>query len=232
VQAYPVRYGLSASELPPLLSGLHSPSLDNYETDLYSLICYLYGVNEKPPLGTPPVFHAPPSSVDTGFSRAAALVAQVLIHDSERGIGGEPQVSLTDIQARISLPEQAVVDAASELEEQGLVSLRQNLNAKGFDALSPTDRLFVALDKHYVGWDPEIDALKIAAYLVNSEKDGENVQHLAEMWCWSTRRINPAINYLVESDLVMASDMISLPYARNWIRSNNRTRRWVNQMEA
>src|SRR5262249_285723 len=49
-----VRSNLEANRLPPLLSGIHSPELVNYEKDIQSLIAAIHGVSNKPKIGEAP----------------------------------------------------------------------------------------------------------------------------------------------------------------------------------
>jgi hypothetical protein len=224
----PVRYNLSYSELPPLLSALHSPVLDNYEASVPALIADLYGVSQKPEIGMPPAFIKSALPTDTGLSTAAGSLALCLIRRSEHGLDNDPRLSIEELQQQTNLPKESVVDAAFELEEWGLVTLRRHLNAKspGFDLVQSTARLFVAFDGFVMTWKPEEDALQIAARVVLSDQ-GVLVETLANDFCWSTRRINPAINYLEENDLVKVSEMMAHPFAAHSVSSNDRTRRWV-----
>jgi len=225
----PVRYNLPHSELPPLLSALYSPALDDYETAVPALIADLYGVSQKPAIGLPPAFAQSALPVATGLSLAAWSVATRLIRASEHGLDNDPELSIEELQQHTGLPKESFVDAAFELEELGLVTLRRHLNANspGFGVVRARARLFVALDGFVMTWNPEEDALKIAARVVSSEQ-GILVETLAKDFFWSTRRINPAINYLEDHDLVKASQMmISDSFARHSLNSNDRTRRWV-----
>jgi TIR domain len=45
----PLRCGLSTKDLPPLLSGLLSPSIDESTLDLQQLIADVHGITRKPP---------------------------------------------------------------------------------------------------------------------------------------------------------------------------------------
>jgi TIR domain len=50
----PLRYDLSVDALPPLLKTLYSPELRDQESDLKTLVSFIDGISEKPPLGPPP----------------------------------------------------------------------------------------------------------------------------------------------------------------------------------
>ena len=224
----PVRCNLSASDLPPLLGALYSPSLDDYEVAVQSLIADLYGISQKPPIGMPPAFMKPALPAETGLAPAARSIVMCLIQGSQHGLEDDPLLSIHELQQETGLPEESLVDAAFELEERGLVRLRRDLNVgpADFDLVRPTASPFVAFDQFAMTWSPEADALQIAVRLVSSD-EGALVQTLAKDCCWSTRRINPVITYLGQHDLVQVSEMTSYPYARHCIFLNDRTRRWV-----
>jgi hypothetical protein len=176
----------------------------------------------------PPAFMKPALPAETGLAPAARSIVICLIQGSQHGLEDDPLLSIHELQQETGLPEESLVDAAFELEERGLVRLRRDLNVgpAGFDLVRPTARLFVAFDPFAMTWSPDVDALQIAVRLVSSG-EGALVQTLAKDFCWSTRRINPAITYLEEHDLVQVSEMTSHPYARHCIFPNERTRRWV-----
>ena len=68
----PLRLNLNLQMLPPLLQGLYSPSLDNYELAVQQLIDDIYEVSRKPPLGSMPPSAQPGLKDTRGFSIAAA----------------------------------------------------------------------------------------------------------------------------------------------------------------
>ena len=51
----PVRYQISAKQLPPLLSGMSSPEILNLDESVQQLISDIYGISRKPTLGRPRV---------------------------------------------------------------------------------------------------------------------------------------------------------------------------------
>ena len=61
----------------------------------------------------------------------------------------------------------------------------QRLNSIGagviaFHTLVPETELFVKFDPFFQPWDPEKDALRIAADMVNGAEDGMTIKELAE----------------------------------------------------
>ena len=89
--------------------------------------------------------------------------------------------------------------------------------ALGFSSLTPEAALFAALDQHFMDWNPGADALRIAADLVNGAAEGI-VSVMAESYGWTPRRMNPAISYLAERDLINYSEAIgTYPWRTHWI---------------
>ena len=83
----------------------------------------------------------------------------------------------------------------------------------GYDHVYPEDALFVAFDRHFKQWNPENDALQIAADLMNDSGSG-HVSEMAEKHNWTPRRMNPAVSYLIENDRVGVSDELG---SRPWV---------------
>jgi hypothetical protein len=98
----------------------------------------------------------------------------------------------------------------------------------GFRTLVPESDLFSKFDRYFKSWNPEDDALLLAADLVNGKEESLNVRAVAEFHQWPPRRMNPAINFLVNRSLVTASEVIGCyPWTTPWIRRTPATRRFV-----
>ena len=225
----PIRLGVDPEEVPPLLRGLYAPSFDDYSTGVQRLVEDMYGVSRKPQLGTHPRFAQTKLPEETDLSSAARSIAALFLRRSEHGLQHDPSLSLDEIMTETGLSYDALTDAGFELEEYGYVHLHRHCNAPppGFDEIMSKELLFVHLDHYLMTWNPERDALTVAAWLLNSSEEGAVVEALATSLCWSTRRMNPAVGFLVERDLVTASENIAWPWASYWIRTNGRTRRWL-----
>jgi TIR domain len=224
----PLRHGLSPKRLPPLLSGIHSPSIENAQ-DLTGLVNFIYGVTTKPPLGPapPPVREA--SKSKTNLSPAAEMIARLMIDRSEHGHAMDPQLKPDELREATGLPDDDIVDGVDELQGQGLVRAHVTIGcgALGFSLLTPEAALFATLDQHFKHWNPETDALRIAADLVNGSADG-TVSVMAEAYGWPPRRMNPAISYLMERDLIEFGKAFGThPWCTHWIAKNHNTRRFV-----
>jgi hypothetical protein len=225
----PLRIGLCVSELPPLLRGMDAPSLDDYEQDVCRLISDIHNISRKPPLGQPPVLITErPSGIN--LSPAAAAIVQLMVERSETGMEMDPDIEPDEIQTATGLSDDDIVDAVDELRGLDLVRDHPSLNSGkiGFDFLTPESELFVRMDRHFKPWNPEEDALRIAADLVNDEDASGGVPKLAERYGWDPRRMNPAVEYLVNRKLIAYGNEVGThPWSRLWIRKTAATRRYV-----
>jgi len=186
-----VRAGLGVSALPPLLKGMLSPSIDDFDADVVQLINDIHGVSRKPALGPPP-----PSTgfVAAGYSAAATAVARAFVEASATAMFGDPQRSVPALAETLGLTEEDVRDALHELRSFFTVSHGRAL---------PNDELFVMFDHHFMGWDPAADALTLAADLVNDPSFPKRLPEMAARYAWPARRLNPAVAFLMNRELVI-----------------------------
>lgn len=213
----PVRHGLSPNALPPLLSGMLSPAIDDFDFDVRQLVNDIHGVSRKPPLGEAPV----PVSIQatTGYSAAANAVAKAFVEGTETATFGDPQLSVSDLAERTALSEDDVRDALHELG---------HLVDASFDRALVQSELFVTFDKHFTSWDPAADALTIAADLVNDDRFPGDLRLIAERYGWPPRRLNPAAAFLINRDLVMGPQALGThPWLTAGIMRIDATRRFV-----
>lgn len=227
----PLRIGLPVENLTPLLRGLHSPAVEDYESGIAQLISDIHAICRKPQIGTPPGALTMRTG-GLGISAAAEALVRLMVERSEHGDIFDPQLEPDDIREATRLPDDDIVDAVDELEGQGFVRSESSLGTGeiGFDILGPESELFAKFDQHFKTWNPGEDALLIAADLVNSKEDGLNVHGWAEANHWPPRRMNPAVNFLINRKLVGASEMIGCyPWTTPWIRSTPATRRFVKE---
>lgn len=212
-----VRSGLAASALPPLLAGMLSPSIDDFDADVRQLVNDIHGILRKPPLGAPPL-SVP--AIKTGYSPAATVVAKVFVEASETAMFGDPQLTVQELATQTALSEDDVRDALHELQAYFTVS---------FDRALPKDELFVAFDKHFTTSDPAADALTLARDIVNDESFPGNTAEIGERYGWTPRRLNPAVAYLINRNLVMDSKALGThPWITAWVqKKTDATRRFV-----
>ncbi|MGE0440850.1 MAG: toll/interleukin-1 receptor domain-containing protein [Gemmatimonadales bacterium] len=224
----PLRSELEVNQLPPLLQALYSPSLDSYDEAIPRLIADLYGVSIAPPRGEPPHRVVSALPVEAGLSIGAGKVAALLTLQSENGRWHDPVLKVGEILQETGLTEEDLVEVVDDLEAYGLASRLVSLGSPlGFHAVAAEKGLFVTTDPLLMGWNPVEDARQVAAALVASSTGGLVVQEYAQSVGWSPRRLNPAIYYLDENELVDRDHSISFPYEAFNLRRNSRTRRFA-----
>ena len=229
----PLRHGLNAPDLPALLRGLLSPSLDDFEHDFKSLLADIYEVSKSPQSGKgrPPYDAAPSGS---GLSTSAAKIARLLIEKSKNGFGLDPILNANVIKTAIDLPDVDIREGADELLEKGLVRDFPTMGEKplGFTKLAAEDELFALYDSYFCDWDPSQDAVRIAADLLNDDLVDAAVvpDILAKRYEWEPRRLNPAIAYLVlHGALRTAQALGTAPYCCFEMWTTSKTRKFVRE---
>jgi hypothetical protein len=218
---FAIRAGLPASQLPPLLKGLLSPSLEDFNADVRQIIADIHELSRKPRLG---LALAATSAPTTGYSTAATTVARIFIDRSENAVLADPQLTVEEIAEATSLTDHDVQDALHELSAFFNVILGRAL---------PKDELFASFDRHFKEWDPAADALTLAADLVNNPAFPRGPAESWSRYGWPPRRLNPAIAYLVNRDIITESKAIgSHPWTTAWVDNTDATRRFVKRASA
>jgi len=189
----PVRFKLPATELPPLLSGLHAPEILDDE-DLTQLVNDIHGISRKPPLGQSP--HATdmePVSAN-GYSTAANIVARYFVEITEYGRTADPIIDSAGLVEATGLTMDDTKDALYELS--GFFKpARFHVMVKA--------SLFAEFDRHWKPWDPRVDALRLAADILNDKTFPAHSRAVSERYGWEPRRLNPAVTYLQERGLLV-----------------------------
>lgn len=224
-----LRHEYPAEGLPPLLKALLSPEIKNYEKDIASLINFIHGVSNKPILGNPPQVVQQYSGGKTGLSAAAEAIAKYLVEKSEHGDKYDPHIGARVLQSFVSLSDHDLVDGLDELEGKGYVEKKRLNGAEDLECtfVGTTGELFAKLDQHFVEWNPEEDALHIAAGLVNESMSNSSPE-ISERLGWKARRLNAAVHYLLGRDLIdrrMARP--AFPWCSMWVVPTHKTRRFV-----
>jgi len=197
----PVRYQLAASDLPPLLSGMHAPEITADE-DISQLINDIYGVNRKPPLGPKPAIVKQSEETQTGYSPSANVVARLFVERSRYARFADPQFSLEELAKETGLSVEDVKDALYELSVFFKDSLHHVLVESS---------LFPAFDKYWKPWDPAEDALRLAADIGNDPNFPADCQTIADLYKWEARRLNSAITYLFERNMLLDYHAMGVP---------------------
>ena len=212
----PLRLGLSAKDLPPLLSGLYSPSIDETTLDLQQLIADIHGITRKPRLLASSSRSIP---TPTAYSTAATAVAKYFVDQSPNALIYDTQCSIPDLMNHTGLSE---IDTKDTLHE--LRSLIRNHHGVAM----PEEELYVRFDRYWKDWDPEKDALKLAADLVNDKSFPTSPQHIAQRYDWSPRRLNPAIALLFNRNVIRGvKGLGGQPFSVHFLHATDDTRRFV-----
>jgi hypothetical protein len=128
-------------------------------------------------------------------------------------------LTVEEIAEATSLTDDDVQDALHELSAFFNVSFGRAL---------PKDELFASFDRHFKEWDPAADALTLAADLVNDPAFPRGPAEISSRYRWPPRRLNPAIAYLVNRDIITESKAIgSHPWTTAWVDKTDATRRFV-----
>ena len=133
----------------------------------------------------------------------------------------EPSFTTEEIAEKTGLTSDDTVDA--------LYELRAFIRDDHY-AISPNSHMFVEFDKAFMEWEPEADALRIAAASLNDTSFPSIVSNIAKSFDWSTRRINPAVNYLVDRDICRETEECGIyPWAQHYIdeKKDGAIRRFV-----
>ena len=92
----------------------------------------------------------------------------------------------------------------------------------------PEPRLYAVFDKYWRPWDPEVDATKLALDLVQDSSFPSQVAEIAKRYEWEARRLNPALAYLIDRNLISYSKAIgTMPWLTHWVQKTDETRRFV-----
>jgi hypothetical protein len=222
----PLRLGLQVRQIPWLLRGTFSPSLDDYDVGVKEIISDILGLTRRPPLGSLPAHAEPARAAGSGLSVAAGRIAAHFVEVSEKGREGDPALSVDELRALTAVSDDDLLEAVDELEARGWATRSTALAPLGFVRLSAHPAVFAALDAQFKEWNPEADAKVIAAELVNGP--GQAVLCvLAEQLGWTPRRMNAAIAYLDGRGLIYHSSTPDYDFEHFSVMKSVLTRRFL-----
>lgn len=220
VKFIPLRHQLPAEQLPPLLRGTLSPSVEDPARDIGQLINDIHGVIKKPPLGKAPALVQEAESTSTGYSAAATAIAKVFVEATKHARKFDPMQSIEELTTRTGLSEEDVADALHEMS--GLVT------ASPRRPIYPEDELFVTFDRFWMAWNPADDALQLAGDMLNDVSFPTDPAEIGRRYAWEARRLNPAMAYLINRKLVRSlKAMNGGPWLVVVIQKTDDTRRFV-----
>jgi hypothetical protein len=213
----PVRKNLPPSALPPLLRGMLSPALEDFEEDVRQLIADIHGVSRKPVLGPTP--QGASQEVNTGHSPAATAVARLFVEGTQHALHFDPVMSVGQIGEATALPEDDLADALYEM---------RNMVEDHHGSIVPLPELFVTFDKFFKEWDPAADGLRLAADFLNDADFPSEPDKIAQRYGWEPRRLNPALSYLINRKLIQSITVMAMgPWVAIHFGKTDATRRFV-----
>lgn len=223
---FPLLNEIQVQQLPPLLRSILCLDLKN-DPELQKLISDILELSIRPPLGTQPL-PIQPVHFSLGLTPIASTIIEYLVKESKNGISGDPQISAEDLISKLSRDD--LGDSLLELKDGGFIQdIRTMCDYPGnFLYISPTNETFVEFDSVFMNWNPEKDAIHVAIDLINN-KD-ENVENIGNRLGWPPRRLNPAVNYLINNKIVETSRVLGVhPYTTLCIYGDHNTRRFVKE---
>jgi hypothetical protein len=189
----PLRHDLSVDQLPPLLQGMLSPSIEDIDQDIQQLVNDIHGVTKKPALGPAVLADRNGRGFSSTYSAAANTVAKVFILKSNHARKFDPFLELDEIMKETGLSKDDVEDAVHELK--GMV-------VDHHGRIYPEDELFAVFDRYWMAWNTEDDALKLATDMINVDDFPNEPESIATKYGWKPRRLNPAMAYLNNRKIV------------------------------
>lgn len=175
------------------------------------------------------------SIVQLGLSDDAIVLLKLLSEKSERALSNDPMMKAQEVLGALQLSEEALRLAADELDEKGFVTLQKTLGMGkvGFHYIGTTEHLFSITDKYLRGWNPEEDSITLAQALIDIAQTGHSasIQAADEALKWGPRRINPALFFLIDNDLVTPSKSVNPLYISMHVILKPRIYRYVKQTE-
>ena len=198
----PLRSNLPVEHLSDLLRSRRSPELsDDLEWDIGQLISDIYGITKKPEKGKGPAAIEQPES---NYSPAAMAVAEYFCRETKYALQCDPDISEEDLAAAASLSLMDTQDALYELDY-----FMEDDSVIGCKRVTPNIFFWAEFDQYFpYGGNPKEDAFKIAADLVNGQNSSISAKNLLEKYEWEPRRLNPALSYLIENEIISYCDPV------------------------
>ncbi len=194
-----LRHELPIQDLSPFMQTRLVPELTLGDDGIEELAGTIFGVSKKPPLGDKPQYIQEREAGST-WSMSATVVAEYFVRSSEHAQSMEPMVSYEQIRDATGLSMVDVRIGLLDLSGAGLIDKREMINSGA--EVWPKEDLFYTFDAQFMDWDPEKDASKLAAYLLNLDQDYATSADAASGLGWEARRFNPAASYLVAARVI------------------------------
>jgi hypothetical protein len=137
------------------------------------------------------------------LSRNEVMVAEYISNGSKRGMS-EEEYSMDDLSAALKMDGKEAKQAVAEMVSRGYL---RRLESIGTDSPSvrSASRLFWDFDPYFKVWNSQEDARAMAKKLVETSDSGYGslaTREFADQEGWPLRRLNPALQYLVQGAIV------------------------------
>nr|WP_284694803.1 toll/interleukin-1 receptor domain-containing protein [Geomonas sp. Red32] len=200
VKFIPLRHQLPPDQLPPLLRGMLSPSIEDPEQDINQLINDIHGITQKPSLGPAPKAAIIKAVSSQEHSAAANAIAKAFVTATKVARKFDPWMNLEELVKQTGLTEEDVIDAIHEL--RGMVGVHRE------GVYYPETELFVTFDRFTMSCNPKDDALALATDMLNDDKFPTSSADIAAKYGWDARRLNPALAFLENRNLVRSRSFL------------------------
>lgn len=168
-----------------------------------------------------------PTGTYAQLSHGAAQLARHLNAISLNGNRFDSQSRLDALGVTTALKGVDIELAVDELRETGLVEIGGTR-----DYIFATDRLFWETDPLFRDSDPMMDSQTVARLIVEGPTDQPSMGDLANRLGWRPRRLNPAISYLANAGLLIATETAGCrPFRYGYLKRHVALRRFVRDLD-
>jgi hypothetical protein len=145
-------------------------------------------------------------------------IAKIFVERTGTATYGDPQVPVEELQEATGLSEEDFEDVFDELADE--VQVHPN-------SIWPKEKLFASFDQYWKEWNPAEDARRLAVDLVNDKAFPRILSEIAERYGWDARRLNPAVAYLINRELVSTNRVMAGFWITQRIEDTSKTRHFV-----
>ena len=202
-----LRINLPIANLTPFLRNRLCPEITPGESAIDELAADILNVSLKPPLGPLPKYVRKDRPVSSRWSDSALSLAEYFCRNSQHGAKFDPQSNLHAIGEQTGLLLDDLKIGALDLSQAGLVEMSKSFSR---DDIYPLPSLFTEMDQFFMDWNPEHDAKTLATMIHSAGAEQIITGKLGADIGWPARRMNPAVNYLVEARIIEGHDSIGM----------------------
>lgn len=161
------------------------------------------------------------------LSQGASTIGFFIVSTADHDTGQIPAFSGSELSMVLGMDPQTINDSVDELEEYGMVRTLKTMGTAPYQflQLEPTYVLYLEFSK-YIEYDPQKDIQIVAATVASADKI--YCQDLAEKSGLSPGRLNRAVEYLADYDLVQRYQTLgNYPFTFSHLAATRRTRQFI-----